>query len=462
MQTTSFDPHLIQRFDRQGPEYTTYPAVDQFYPGFNVADYRQQVQASNDELIPRPLSLYIHIPFCDSLCYYCSCNKKVSQHSEQAVPYLAALHREIQLQSELFDDDRKVVQLYFGGGTPTYLSNTQLSRLMSRLGEHFNLPAKKKREWSIEVDPRTVNLARIDLLADLGFNYLNLGVQDFDAQVQKAVNRIHQPEHTDQLISRAREQGFDSISIDLIYGLPHQTPESFISTVDTVMQMRPDRLSIYNYTHKPKLFPSQQLIHSRDLPSPETKLSMLGDTVERLLRAGYRHIGMFHFALETDSLSIAQDKGRLQRNLQGYSTKAQCELLGLGVSAIGQVGNCYSQNHKDISAYQAALENQTLAISRGIILREEDRLRRAIIQQIMCQHRVEFAALSYKYHLDFKHHFAVEMELLEQLTVDGLIEIDALSLSITPPGQMLLRSIAMIFDQYLHRNESSKRFSSML
>ncbi len=462
MQTTSFDPHLIQRYDRSGPEYATYPAVEQFYTGFDVTDYRQQVQSSNDELIPRPLSLYIHIPFCDSLCYYCRCNKKVSQQSEEAVPYMAALHREIQLQSELFDDDRKVVQLYFGGGTPTYLSDIQLSRLMAHLGEHFNLPAKKKREWSIEVDPRTVNLTRIDLLADLGFNYLKLGIQDFDPQVQTAVNRIHQPEHSAQLISCAREQGFSSISIDLIYGLPQQTAESFQTTVDTVMQMRPDRLSIYNYSHKPKLFPSQQLIHSRDLPSMDAKLSMLGNTVERLLKAGYRHIGMFHFALETDSLSVAQDKGRLQRNLQGYSTRAPCELLGLGVSAIGQVGNCYSQNHKDISAYQEAMENQTLAVSRGVILSGEDLLRRAVIQQIMCQHRVEFAALSYKYHLDFKHHFATEMGPLEQLAAAGLIEVDEVSLSVTPQGQLLLRPIAMIFDQYIHQHESNKRSSSML
>lgn len=459
MKTTDFNPTLVQNYDQPGSDYASYPDLGQFHDGFDAAAYKQQVQASNDELIPRSLAVLIHIPFCETLCYYCTCDREISEQIEQTVPYMAALHQEIELQAELFDADRKVVRLHLGGGIPTYLTDPQLSKLMSRLAKHFNLPEKKKREWSIEVDPRTVNIQRIDLLAELGFNYLRLGVQDFDPQVQESVNRIHLPEHSAQLINRARKQGFKCVSIDLTYGLPRQTPASFAATIDKIIQLRPDRLSVYNYSNQPQLLPSRQPIKHTDLPSPETKLEMLEESIKRLQQAEYRHIGLDQYALESDDLSRAQDKGKLQRNLQGYATKAPHELLGLGVGAISQVANCYSQNHRSLAAYQATLKNHALPISRGLILRDEDRLRRAIIQQIMCQHKIEFAALSYKYHLDFNHHFAMEMELLEQLAVDGLVEIDALSLRVTPKGHFLLRPIARIFDQYSHQHESTQRVS---
>ncbi|MCF6224838.1 MAG: oxygen-independent coproporphyrinogen III oxidase [Xanthomonadales bacterium] len=462
LETTHFDAGLIQKYDKQGPRYTSYPTAVQFSDSFNAAAYRQQVQLSNEELIPRSLSLYVHIPFCHELCYYCGCNKKVSQHPEQAIPYLRALYREIELQAELFDHDRDVIQLHFGGGTPTYLNDTQLTGLMTQLREHFNMPQSGAHEWSIEIDPRSMDENRIDLLAQLGFNRMSLGIQDFNPIVQKAVNRIQSPEQTEALIVRARQQGFQSISVDLIYGLPHQTVSSFNQTLDIVIAMRPDRLSIYNYAHLPELFRSQRLIKTEDLPSTEIKLKMFAATIQRLAAAGYRYIGMDHFALESDELCVAQDEGTLQRNFQGYSTMARCDLIGLGVSSIGQVGDCYSQNQKIIDDYQAGLEIDQLPIARGLVMNDEDRLRRTIIQQIMCQDRVDFNALSNKFHINFRKYFSVELELLEIQAADGLIVLTEDHLEVTPQGRALLRSIAMIFDQYLKQAGNKARFSKVI
>ncbi|MCF6262704.1 MAG: oxygen-independent coproporphyrinogen III oxidase [Xanthomonadales bacterium] len=462
LETTHFDAGLIRKYNKQGPRYTSYPTAVQFSDSFNAAVYRQQVQFSNEELIPRPLSLYVHIPFCHELCYYCGCNKKVSQHPEQAVPYLRALYREIELQAALFDHDRDVVQLHFGGGTPTYLSDAQLAGLMAQLREYFNIPQSGRHEWSIEIDPRTMDENRIDLLAELGFNRISLGIQDFNPIVQRVVNRIQSPEQTEALIVRARQQGFRSISVDLIYGLPHQTVNSFKQTLDTVIAMRPDRLSIYSYAHLPELFRAQRLIKEESLPSAETKLKMFAATIQQLTTAGYRYIGMDHFALESDELCVAQDEGTLQRNFQGYSTMARCDLIGLGVSSIGQVGDCYSQNQKIIADYQAELENDQLPITRGLVMNDEDRLRRTIIQQIMCQDRVNFNAFSNKFHINFRQYFSVELELLEVQAADGLVVLTEDYLEVTPQGRLLLRSIAMIFDQYLKQTGNKARFSKMI
>ncbi len=460
MQTNNLDSCFLQQPYQTGFGYTSYPAAKQFQTGFDVTNYQQQAQASNDELIPLPLSVYIHIPFCDSLCHDCGCNSEASLTPEQTEPYLAALHKEIALQSALFDPDRKVVQLYIGGGAPTYLSDLQITALMSRLAKQFNLPMKKKREWSIEVDPRKVDLQRIDFLAASGFNYLRLEAQDFDPLVQQAINRLHQAEYTAKLIARAREQGFRSVSVELIYGLPQQSPESFAATISTVAQMLPDRISVYSRSHLSSLFPPQQM-HSADIPGQETGAQPLEQVIQYLSAAGYRHLGMAQFALETDELCLAQDKNRLQRNLQGYTTKTQCELLGLGFGAVGRVGNCCVQNFKDLSMYLGSLEKGTLPLAKGLVLHEEDHLRRAVIQQIMCQANVDFAALSYKYHIDFKQHFALEIEILEQLASTGLIKIDSVSLSITPQGWALLPAIARIFDQYLQQQYKPLPFPSI-
>lgn len=462
LETTTFDAGLIQKYNKQGPRYTSYPTAIQFSDSFSVETYRQQAQFSNDELIPRPLSLYVHIPFCHELCYYCGCNKKVTQHPEQAIPYLRALSREIALQAGLFDHDRKVVQLHFGGGTPTYLSDAQLTELMMHLRKHFNMPQSSGHEWSIEIDPRSMDKSRVDLLAELGFNRMSLGIQDFNPIVQKAVNRIQSPEQTEALIVRARQQGFQSISVDLIYGLPHQTVNSFNQTLDTVIDMRPDRLSIYNYAHMPELFRAQRLIKAEDLPTAQTKLEMFGATIQRLATAGYRYIGMDHFALESDELCIAQDEATLQRNFQGYSTMARCDIIGLGVSSIGQVGDCYSQNQKTIADYQAGLETRQLPIARGLVINDEDRLRRAIIQQIMCQDRVDFKTFSSKFHIDFKAYFSMELEQLKIQAADGLVLLNKDYLEVTPQGRLLLRSIAMIFDQYLKAPGNKTRFSKVI
>jgi len=360
-----FPAELITKYGLAGPRYTSYPTALQFHEGFDTEAYLRHVQRSNDYLIPLPLSLYLHLPFCQSLCYYCACNKKVTRNTSRADDYLQHLFREIEMQGQQFDRDRQVIQLHFGGGTPTYHSDEQLRQIMEHLSRHFNLSRDEGREFSIEIDPRTVDEQRMAHLAAIGFNRVSMGIQDFDPAVQKAVNRIQDEAQTLALIEAAREHGFHSVSVDLIYGLPLQTATSFESTIDSVLRARPDRISVYNYAHLPHLFRAQRMINTDDVPPPEVRLQLLSSTTTRLVDAGYVYIGMDHFALPDDELSVAMREGTLQRNFQGYSTCRETDLVGMGVSAIGKIGNSFEQNYKDIASWQAAIEEGHLPTWRG-------------------------------------------------------------------------------------------------
>jgi len=460
--TTSFPTELINKYGLAGPRYTSYPTALQFHEGFDAEAYRRHVQNSNDDLIPRPLSLYVHLPFCKELCYYCACNKKVTRNGQRAELYLQHLEKEIQMQGKLFDRDRQVIQLHFGGGTPTYHDDAQLRSVIEQLSESFLLSRSDHREFSIEIDPRTVNEERIAFLGDIGFNRVSMGVQDFDPAVQKAVNRLQDKDKTLKLVEAARKSGFNSVSVDLIYGLPLQSAKSFENTIDEVLSVRPDRLSVYNYAHLPHLFRAQRMINSEDVPPPEVRLQLLDSTISKLVEAGYVYIGMDHFALPDDELAIAMREGTLQRNFQGYSTCRETDLVGMGVSAIGKVGNSFVQNRKDIREWQAAIESGELPVWRGLSLSGEDRLRRAVISAIMCQGRVRFGEFERRYAIDFSDHFALELELLKPLQDDGLIELTDFGFDVTQTGLLLLRVIAMKFDEYLINDLQGKSYSKVI
>ncbi|MDR5866876.1 oxygen-independent coproporphyrinogen III oxidase [Halomonas koreensis] len=447
--TLPFIRPLVEKYDRPGPRYTSYPTAPQFQAAFAEDDYRAAAEYSNRLEVPKPLSVYVHIPFCHSLCYYCACNKIITHNTERAAEYLGWLEREIALQAALFDGSRRLTQLHLGGGTPTYLSNAQLGELMAALDAAFHFAPPEDREFSLEVDPRTVTPAQIHELRALGFNRLSFGVQDFDRRVQEAVNRVQSEAQVVELVEAAREAGFQSISVDLIYGLPLQTVESFGATLDKIIALRPDRIAAYSYAHLPELFKAQRLIRPEDMPPPERKLELLELTIRRLTEAGYVYIGMDHFALPEDELSRAKENGTLQRNFQGYSTHADCDMIGLGVTAIGKVGDSYSQNVKETAEYQARLEAGRLPVMRGYRLSDEDRLRRDVINALMCHGRLEFADIERRYAIDFRRHFAEALERLAEMRDDGLIAIDEHGIRVLPAGRLMMRNVAMAFDAYL-------------
>jgi len=458
----SFPTELVTKYGLAGPRYTSYPTALQFHEGFNAEAYRRHVQRSNDYLIPLPLSLYVHLPFCEKLCYYCACNKKVTQNSTLTESYLQSLDREIEMQGELFDQDRQVIQLHFGGGTPTYYDDMQLKQIIEELSEYFFLSRSSTREFSIEIDPRTMSEDRIAYLADIGLNRISMGIQDFDPAVQKAVNRIQDEGKTLGLIHAARKAAFNSVSVDLIYGLPLQTAKSFETTIDSVLTARPDRISVYNYAHLPHLFRAQRMINTDDVPKPEVRLEILAATISQLVGAGYIYIGMDHFALPDDELAVAMKNGTLQRNFQGYSTCRATDLVGLGVSAIGKVGNSFVQNQKDIHDWQALIDDDELPVWRGISLCGEDRLRREVISALMCRGQLKFSEIEQEFGIDFSDHFALELDSLRPLQDDGLIEISEDDIEVTPVGLLLLRAIAMKFDEYLIEDCSEKAYSKVI
>jgi oxygen-independent coproporphyrinogen-3 oxidase len=454
------DAELIRRYDSHGPRYTSYPTAVQFHSGFDEQSYRRLALLSNADA-PRPLSIYVHVPFCARPCFYCGCNKIITRNPAHAEQYLHRLQREIELQGALFARRRDVRQLHFGGGTPTYLTMPQLAGLFDQLGRHFGIDRSERREFSIEIDPRTLEQNTLSELAGLGFNRLSLGIQDFDPRVQRAVNREQSPEQIEHCMAQARALGYRSVSFDLIYGLPLQTVESFAQTLDTVVQMRPDRIAAYGYAHMPRLFKAQRAIRTAELPDAEARLQLLALTVERLTDAGYVYIGMDHFALPDDDLARAMRDGSLHRNFQGYSTHGDCDLIGLGVSAIGAVGNSYSQNRKDLSSYYAALDQGRLPIDRGIALSVDDVLRREVIQRLMCKGRLSRSEIENRYALEFGNYFASELVALDALASDGLITSDADAIHVTERGRSLLRTIAMVFDAYLPR-AASTQFSKVI
>ena len=444
-----FDAALIRKMSQQGPRYTSYPTADRFTENFGMGDYLQAVNSVRAMGARNPLSLYLHIPFCDKLCYYCACNKIITKVRSKADEYLTYLKREIEIQGKLFADMNTVEQLHFGGGTPTYISDAQMGELMAHLRKWFRFATDESGEYSIEIDPRTVSPDRVHSLRAQGFNRISFGVQDFDPDVQKAVNRIQPEECTLGVMQAARDAGFRSISIDLIYGLPKQNLITMDKTLSKVIAANPDRLSIYNYAHMPALFKPQRRINEDELPSGETKLDMLSLCIRRLTEAGYVYIGMDHFAKPNDELAVAQRQGRLHRNFQGYSTHAEAEMVAMGVSAISSVGSTYSQNEKTLEGYYERLEQGELPICRGIKMNVDDLLRRIIIQMLMCNFELSIKSVELAYPITFSNYFATELEKLRALEADGLLSIDSEWITVTPKGRLLIRNICMVFDRYL-------------
>ncbi len=457
--SSGFDAELIRRYDGRGPRYTSYPTALQFTPDIDGAAYMENARRSNANGLP--LSLYLHVPFCHQLCYYCGCNKIVTRNESRVQRYLDALETEIALQGDLFDRSRLVEQLHFGGGTPTYLDAQQLQRLFDVINAYFSLDDSDERQYSIEVDPRTVDRVRMGELESLGFNRLSLGIQDFDPTVQHAINRIQPLEDVRELVADARDHGFDSISFDLIYGLPHQSESGFDRTLDATLDMRPERLSVYNYAHLPERFKGQRMIDEDHLPSADEKLAILGRAIERLTEAGYIYIGMDHFALPDDELATAREDGSLQRNFQGYSTHWHCDLVALGVSSIGSIGSLYAQNTVSTRDYEESLERGELPISKGLIVDPDDQLRAAVIQSLMCYDHLAYAAFEERFDIDFRRYFGDELARLDDMEADGLLKRCEREIRILPKGRFLLRNIAMIFDRYLAA-APAERFSKAI
>jgi oxygen-independent coproporphyrinogen III oxidase len=444
-----FDPELLQRYDVPGPRYTSYPTAPQFTPGFGEADLRRVAAASNGDPIPRPISLYLHIPFCTSPCFYCGCNRIITRDKARGAAYLTRLYREIAMASTMFDRDRDVEQVHFGGGTPNFLDPAQIAEVIDVLRSHFRFAPGERMDCSIELDPRFITPEEVGELARAGFNRASLGVQDFDPAVQQAVNRVQGVEQTLGIIDACRRHGFRSVNVDLIYGLPKQTLEGFERTLDTTLQVRPDRLAIYGYAHLPQLFRPQQRIHAEDLPSPEQKLDLLRLAIDKLGQAGYEYIGMDHFALPEDELARAQREGGLHRNFMGYTTHAESDLLGLGVSAISHIGASFSQNPRDIVSWEQAIDDGRLPVWRGMHLDADDVIRADVIQSLMCHGELDFDAVGRRHVIDFRDYFRDALARLAPLQQDGLVEVDAGGLHATSRGRLLLRIIAMCFDRYL-------------
>ena len=460
-QSIAFNADLLRRYDRPGPRYTSYPTAPQFHAGFGEKELREVAAASNGDPIPRRLSLYVHVPFCESPCFYCGCNRIITRDKARGDAYLARLYREIALSAQLFDRDREVIQLHFGGGTPNFLTPAQLGEVVETLRSQFRFSDAADRDISIELDPRFVDADDIAALGRIGFNRASFGVQDFDPAVQEAVNRIQSVEQTRAVIDACRGNGFRSVNVDLIYGLPSQTTEGFARTLDTVAQMRPDRVAVYGYAHMPHLFKPQKQLDASLLPSGETKLALLQLAIEQLTAAGYLYIGMDHFALPDDELALAQARGGLHRNFMGYTTHADSDLVGLGVSAISHIGDSFSQNPRDLPSWQAALDEGRLPVFRGMRLNEDDQLRADLIQQLMCQGEIPVAALERRYAIDFATYFALALERLAPLAEDGLVRIERERIVVTSRGRLLLRNIAMCFDRYLDQTATiaTPRFS---
>jgi oxygen-independent coproporphyrinogen-3 oxidase len=461
-QSVDFDADLLGRLAKSGPRYTSYPTADRFTEAFGYRDYLQAVAGVRTRGAAKPLSLYLHIPFCDKLCYYCACNKIVTRNREKSATYLGYLKREVEMQGLLFAGMNGVEQLHFGGGTPTYLSDEQMDELMAHLRRSFRFAPDNVGEYSIEVDPRTVTPQRVHRLREQGFNRLSLGVQDFDPEVQKAVNRIQPQAETRSIIDAARGAGFRSVSIDLIYGLPKQTTTTMAQTLDKVIACDPDRIAVYHYAHMPHLFKSQRRISESELPSSDAKLAMLSLCIERLTGAGYVYIGMDHFAKPTDDLAVAQRQGRLHRNFQGYSTYADTDLVSCGVSAISAVGTTYSQNVKTLEAYYDLLDKNELPIARGIRLTMDDVLRRSLIQKLMCQFEVSVPAIEQAFPIAFAKYFATELEQLRQLEADGLVTVEKDWISVSMKGRLLIRNVCMVFDRYLASRGNGPRHSQTI
>ncbi|WP_157271302.1 oxygen-independent coproporphyrinogen III oxidase [Azohydromonas aeria] len=451
---------LLRSFDKPGPRYTSYPTADRFADHFGPAQALQAFADMRTSGTAAPLSLYVHIPFCESICYYCACNKIITKHHDRAAPYLDALERELSLVLQALGGGRPVSQLHFGGGSPTFLSDAELARVMERLKAAFRFTPDS--EISIEVDPRTVTAERLAHLRGLGFNRLSFGVQDFDADVQEAVHRVQSFGMVQGLMRSARALGFTSINADFIYGLPRQTPESFRRTVEFIGELRPDRIALYAYAHLPERFKPQRRIDAAELPSPAQRIAMLGDAINGLLARGFEHIGMDHFALPDDPLAVAKREGQLHRNFQGYSTQPDCDLVALGVSAIGRIGGTYYQNAKTLPEYTESLERGELPVVRGYALDADDELRREVIMALMCQGHLDHASVEQAHGIRMAEYFGTELAELRGMVHSGLVEVDDAGIRVTPAGWYLIRGIAMVFDRHLRASKEKTRFSRVV
>jgi len=459
-QSIEFDPALIEKYNTSGPRYTSYPTAVQFTEDFGPDDYRAAAARSNAH--GRDLSLYFHIPFCDTVCFYCACNKVWTRDRSKTTPYMQRLFREIELQGALFDRQRVVAQLHWGGGTPTFISHDEMRALMDKTRAHFNLLEDDSGEYSIEIDPREATAETVKLLRELGFNRMSLGVQDFDPRVQKAVNRIQSEAETFTVLHAAREYGFKSVNVDLIYGLPYQTCDSFLQTLEKLLAVSPDRFSVFNYAHLPELFPTQKRMDPATMPTPQQKLEILSATIDRLTEAGYVYIGMDHFARPDDELAVAQRAGTLYRNFQGYSTHAECDLVAMGATSISLIDNTYAQNLKALPDYYGRIDADELAIYRGVILTEDDELRRDVIMKLMSNFVLDFPALEHQWGIDFHEYFADELTRLQEMAEDGLLALSDTGLEVLPRGRLLIRNIAMVFDAYLKQPQASARYSRVI
>jgi oxygen-independent coproporphyrinogen-3 oxidase len=457
-------PELLRRLDVPGPRYTSYPTADRFIEAFGASQYERALRARAEGAAggagAAALSVYVHIPFCESVCYYCACNKVVTRDHTRSGPYLDALEREIALHVAVLGARQPVSQLHLGGGTPTFFNDAELTRLLQMLHSAFDIVASA--ELSIEVDPRTADPQRLKHLADLGFNRLSFGVQDFDPAVQRAVHRVQSEESVRELLVSARELGFRSTNVDLIYGLPQQTADSFARTVQQVRDLRPDRIALYAYAHLPQRFKPQRRIDIALLPLASQKITMLSQAIDGFAAAGYTYIGMDHFALPDDSLAIAKRQGRLHRNFQGYSTQPDCDLIGLGVSAIGRIGATYSQNAKTLDEYNDALNQRQFPTVRGMELTRDDLLRRAVIMALMCQGRVEYESIEVAHLMDFRKTFGAELDTLRTMQASGLVDVQPDSIEVTPLGWFFVRSVAMVFDRHLQVDRARDHFSRVI
>ena len=461
-ESMTISTELLQRFDIPGPRYTSYPTADRFVEAFGESQYQDALSQRQHSARSHafPLSVYVHIPFCTSLCYYCACNKIITHQYAKALSYLESLRQELALLSPYLGEGNKVSQLHLGGGTPTYLRDPELKSLMKMLGETFSW--QQGGEYSIEVDPRTVDSHRLGTLKELGFNRLSLGVQDFDPTVQQAVHREQSFLQVEALMRQAATLGFSSVNLDLIYGLPKQTQSSWTQTMQSVVQLRPERIALYAYAHLPARFKPQRHIVADDIPSAEMKTDMLTIALAQLQAAGYVYIGMDHFALPEDALAIAKRQGRLHRNFQGYTTQPDCDLIGLGVSAIGNIGASYQQNVKSLADYQDTLAQGRLPVERGIALSRDDLLRRHVIMAIMCQGYVSYESVELSHLINFKQYFRAELEQLEAIQAQGLVKLNGVGLEVTADGWFVVRAIAMVFDRYLQHDQHRARFSKII
>jgi oxygen-independent coproporphyrinogen III oxidase len=454
------DRALIRKYDQPGPRYTSYPTADRFVEAYGAAQHESWLRARNIGGRSQPLSLYIHLPFCSNICYYCACNKVITKDHGRSAKYVKYLKREMDLIGRLMETPRRIEQLHWGGGTPTFLSDAEMTELMAITREHFDLDPKG--EYSLEIDPRGVTPATFETLGKLGFNRVSIGVQDFDPRVQEAIHRVQSEEETRAAIDAARANGMRSVNVDLIYGLPRQNVIGFNCTLDKVVELSPDRIALYSYAHLPTLFKPQRRILASDMPTPETKLQLLIMAIRRLTDAGYVYIGMDHFAKPNDELNVARLQGRLHRNFQGYSTRADCDLIALGISAISKVGPAYAQNVKTLDDYYDRLDRGELPIQRGIELNADDLVRRAVIQSLMCHFEVSIESIELAHLIDFRRYFAGEMAMLDSFAADGLVTIDGQWISVTPRGRLLVRAIAMAFDRYLRQAQERQRFSKVI